>query len=315
MEELGYSFIGEGDYLATFTNLLDVARATNRAQFGSFIMTPYGRHPAVTAMETAKIQTDSDGRLVMAIGRGFRSAAMMGRQPIPISETKAYVSALRSLVRGESTEWDGHAVPALENAVRVPVFVSAYGPMVRRMAGAVGDGVVLATGSDVAQLRSFIDDVAEGAREAGRDPADVEVWLLCRGSVRPTREEALEDVRGLLAASGYRHLQSASQLETVPVEHRDALLEFQRRYDPEGFEGYQPSWDGPNARLVAELGLDDFLAGRFAIVGTAEECREQVAAIEAAGVTRIVFAPGSRGSETLYERLADALMPSPNVHD
>ena len=134
-ERLGYSFIGQGDYLATFTNLLEVAQATTRAQFGSFIMTPYGRHPAVVAMEAAKINDVADGRLVMCIGRGFRSAALMGQPPIPIAETGRYVSALRALVAGESAEWEGHSIPALADAVPVPVNVSAYGPMVRRMAG------------------------------------------------------------------------------------------------------------------------------------------------------------------------------------
>ena len=43
-------------------------------------------------------------------------------------------------------------------------------------------------------------------------------------------------------------------------------------------------------------------------MGTPEECREQVEALEAAGVKRIVFAPGARESETLYERLAGALI-------
>jgi alkanesulfonate monooxygenase SsuD/methylene tetrahydromethanopterin reductase-like flavin-dependent oxidoreductase (luciferase family) len=73
-------------------------------------------------------------------------------------------------------------------------------------------------------------------------------------------------------------------------------------------EGYQPSWDSPNANLVRELGLDEFLAERFAIVGTPAECRDQATALEAAGVNRIVFAPGARDSDTLYARVAEALL-------
>jgi hypothetical protein len=76
------------------------------------------------------------------------------------------------------------------------------------------------------------------------------------------------DVRGLLAASAYRHLRASTKLETVPVEFHGALREFLARYNPEGMEGYHPSWDSPNARLVHERRLDDFLAERFAIVVT-----------------------------------------------
>lgn len=310
LEELGYTFIGQGDYLATFTNLLEVAQSTKEAKFGSFILTPYGRHPAVVAMEAARIQSVSRGRLVMCVGRGSRSAALMGRPPIPLEETGNFVTALRSLVSGEDTRWDGRSIPRLPDVNPVPVYLSAYGPTVRQLAGRVGDGVVLAAGSSVADLSTFLADVARGAAEADRSFEDLDIWLLCRGSVRPSRAEALDDVRGLLAASGYRHLRAPSQIETVPEEFREPLRDFQRRFDPNGFEGYQPSWDGPNAQLVVELGLEEYLAKRFAIVGTPEECRGQVEALGEAGVKRIVFAPGSRESETLYERLAGALIPS-----
>ena len=39
-----------------------------------------------------------------------------------------------------------------------------------------------------------------------------------------------------------------------------------------------------NAVLSDELGLTDYLADRFAVVGTPEECREKVRSIDAAGV-------------------------------
>ena len=308
LEDLGYSFIGEGDHLATFTNLLELAQATTTARIGSFIMTSYGRHPVVAARESMKIQEVSGDRLTMTVGRGFRSAALMGRSPIPLAETKSYVESLRALLGGQPAQWDGHSIPALDDPIVVPVFISAYGPAVRRLAGEVGDGVVLAAGSSIPLLQAFLADVAEGALAAGRSPDDIEVWLLCRASVRDSRTDAMDDIRGLLAASAYRHLRASSQMRTVPPELHEPLNEFRQRYDPEGAEGYQPSWDGPNARLVHDLGLDDFLAERFAIVGTPAECRDQVAALEAAGVSRIVFAPGARSADSMYERIAGVLV-------
>ena len=97
-------------------------------------------------------------------------------------------------------------------------------------------------------------------------------------------------------------------METVPAELHETLDEFRRRYDPEGAEGYQPTRDGPNALLVHELGLDDFLASRFAIVGTPGECRQQAKALAATGVRRIVFAPGARDSDSAYDRITNALL-------
>ncbi len=308
LENLGYSFIGQGDYLATFTNLLELAQATTTADIGSFIMTAYGRHPAVAAREAAKVDEASGGRVMLTIGRGSRSAALMGRPPIPVAESKSYVTCLRALLRGEAAHWDGHDILSLGAPASLPVYVSAYGPIVRRMAGQVADGVVLAAGSSVPQLHSYLADIAEGAHDADRSADEVDTWLLCRASVREKRSDALDDVRGLLAASAYRHLRAPTQMATVPAEFLEPLSEFRKRYDSEGMEGYQPSWDSPNANLVRELGLDEFLAERFAIVGTPAECRDQATALEAAGVNRIVFAPGARDSDTLYARVAEALL-------
>ena len=51
---------------------------------------------------------------VQIVGRGFWSAALMGRSPIPLAETKSYVESLRALLRGQPAEWDGHSIPALD---------------------------------------------------------------------------------------------------------------------------------------------------------------------------------------------------------
>jgi 5,10-methylenetetrahydromethanopterin reductase len=308
LERLGYAFIGQGDHLATFSNLAEVARNTTVAQFGSFILTAYGRHPSVTAMESSAIQGRSGGRLVVVVGRGFRSAALMGRGPVTVSETRDYVKALRTLLRGEPSCWGGDEIPALRDVESVPVLLSAYGPIVRRLAGAVADGAVLAAGSDLEHVRSCIDDLKTGAKLAGRDVGELQIWLLCRAAVGADRAEAIVAIRGLLAASAYRHLGSQTQQETIPEGHRTAVAELRQRYDPRGFEGYQPSWDGPNARLVSELGLDEFLAGRFALVGSPDEIKSQAATLGAEGVSRIVFAPGGRDAGVAYERLAAALM-------
>ena len=153
------------------------------------------------------------------------------------AETKSYVESVRALLGGQPAEWDGHPIPALDDPIPVPVFVSAYGPAVRKLAGEVGDGVVLAAGSSIPLLQAFLADVAEGALAAGRSPDDIDVWLLCRGSVRDSRTDAVDDIRGLLAASAYRHLRASSQMKTVPLELHEPLNEFRQRYDPEGADG------------------------------------------------------------------------------
>src|SRR5207244_10953191 len=57
----------------------------------------------------------------------------------------------------------------------VPIYISAEGPRTLRVAGRVCDGVILGTGFDLDVLEWAEARIAEGAREAGRNTADVDI--------------------------------------------------------------------------------------------------------------------------------------------
>src|SRR3954469_15260739 len=47
--------------------------ATSRNQLATRVTNPFTRHPAVTAAAAASLQAESDGRIVLGIGRGDSS--------------------------------------------------------------------------------------------------------------------------------------------------------------------------------------------------------------------------------------------------
>jgi coenzyme F420-dependent glucose-6-phosphate dehydrogenase len=55
----------------------------------------------------------------------------------------------------------------------VPVYVAASGPLAAKLAGRVGDGFICTSGKDPALYRELLAKVAEGAEQAGRDPASI----------------------------------------------------------------------------------------------------------------------------------------------
>jgi len=57
-----------------------------------------------------------------------------------------------------------------------------------------------------------------------------------------------------------------------------------------------------NAALLDELGLTEFLAERFAVVGTSEECMQKVLAIQQAGVEVLHINPGGPSPEQTIDR-------------
>jgi alkanesulfonate monooxygenase SsuD/methylene tetrahydromethanopterin reductase-like flavin-dependent oxidoreductase (luciferase family) len=81
-------------------------------------------------------------------------------------------------------------------------------------------------------------------------------------------------------AAGYI-LQGDLAARGVPAELHNAVVQLKRRYST------RPS--DADAALVEELGLFDYLARRFAVYGTPEECRAQMAAAQSAGLRRVMF--------------------------
>ncbi|MGH2369827.1 MAG: LLM class flavin-dependent oxidoreductase, partial [Chloroflexota bacterium] len=124
------------------------------------------------------------GRFVLGVGTG--GAYVEGQQRTyglpaypPVALMRDYLVTLRRLLAGERVEYEGatlslHGVQLAFRPPRVPVYLGALGPQMLRLAGAASDGACLnwCTPEQIAWSRRR---VAEGARRASRDPAEVRV--------------------------------------------------------------------------------------------------------------------------------------------
>ena len=63
-----------------------------------------------------------------------------------------------------------------------------------------------------------------------------------------------------------------------------------------------------NAALSDELGLTDFLADRFAVAGTPEECLEKVRTIRDAGVDNLLILAISSESDNIIRRFGEEVI-------
>jgi 5,10-methylenetetrahydromethanopterin reductase len=307
-EDLGFTFVGVGDSPTAYRDwglgLGLLSAATRRVRIGATVSSPHGRHPVATASLLSATQELSEGRGFFGIGTGGSAATATGHGAARLSELRDYIITLRALLRGEPAEWQAVTLPGMSGAAPVPIYVSAYGPAAMRLAGEVGDGVIIAAGASPELIRGCRAQIAIGAAAAGRSIDDIETWVMARVAVRDSRTEALADVKANLASAGAFGLRSRTQLATVPNTLRNAVAELQRRYDP----AHHVAWEGPNAELVDELGLTDYLASRFALVGTAAECRQQVAELQSEGVQGILVPAVDRDPEGILERFATAVM-------
>lgn len=182
---LGTAFISERYNLKEAGALCGAAGAvTRRIRIQTAATNHNTRHPMVTAGFARTMQSITDGRFVLGIGRGVD--LMFGTYGIPritTAQMEDFVGILRRLFRGEPVI--GHDGPAgswpvlhLDSTLdeHLPMGLVAMGPESLKLAGRCFDEVVLHTYFTDETTARCVRTVKESAEQAGRDPADVRVW-------------------------------------------------------------------------------------------------------------------------------------------
>ena len=173
--------------------------------------------------------------------------------------------------------------------------MAAEGPRALKLAGEIADAVLVHTGLTPDILRRSISLIREGEADAGKPVGSVEIWAFAKCNVANDQETAIQEIKMALAASGHHAFRYTLEGKHVPEELHEAVAVLQRDYVPVEHEQLGHT---RNATLSDELGFTDFLADRFAVVGTPDQCREKVRGISEAGVDVL---------------LATAIGPQPDV--
>jgi alkanesulfonate monooxygenase SsuD/methylene tetrahydromethanopterin reductase-like flavin-dependent oxidoreductase (luciferase family) len=134
------------------------------------------------AAESATLSEITGGKFNLGIGLGAYPSEAMRHQlglPLvsPLAFTRDYLVTLRAICAGKTVDYTGktvtlHGVQLAFKAPPVPVYLAALGPQMLRLAGEHADGVT-PNWSSSEQIAWMRQHVAEGARRAGRDPAEI----------------------------------------------------------------------------------------------------------------------------------------------
>ena len=225
-DRYGFARLGTGDTqwhnMECFVALTLMALNSDRAEIGPRVTNPVTREPAVMASAMVSLELISKGRAVLAIGRGDSAVHNIGLKPATVEETRDYIIAVRELLEKGETIYRGRhnrfMWPRPGMRQRIPICVTAEGPRMLRLAGQVGDEVLIGTGVTPEIVEASLQQLHEGAKEAGRDPAELEVWWAPRLSIAENREKALKEIRASVASSGNHALRSGLAGKHVP-EH------------------------------------------------------------------------------------------------
>jgi 5,10-methylenetetrahydromethanopterin reductase len=307
----GYDMIGVAD---TPGNAMDpwvaatlVAEATARARVALCVTNLVSRHPAVSASAIGSLELLAPGRTVLGIGAGHSGTRNLGMGRADVGALERGLPYIKTLLAGQPASLETGHTAHIPWAKGVPqVFLAGSGPRTLELAGRIADGAFVNFGIAAENLRQSEATVAEGAKRAGRDPQSVEQWQIASLDCNEDGRAARARIGAILAfmAGGYIFKTRDLAQRGVPDELREPIEELRRRYSTRPGDA--------DARLVDELGLFDYLARRFAIYGTPEQCLDQLRSARAAGLKRVMFTvslasdPG-RTVELFGERVLPAL--------
>src|SRR5437870_8536467 len=181
------AFIG-GDAYVRATLL---AQASSRARVGLRPTNPLTREPQVMASFLASIDSLTGGRAFMDIASGDSAVLNIGYEVATRARIEDYVTCVRDLLaKGEATYQGRPQRVRWASTVtrqRIPISICAEGPKMLHLGGRIGDGVTAGTGLLPEVIKDTIARVHAGAREAGRDPSEVDIWFTTRTSLHEDR--------------------------------------------------------------------------------------------------------------------------------
>ena len=120
-------------------------------------------------------------------------------------------------------------------------------------------------------------------------------------SIRPTREQALNDLKAFIVCNGLAVTFNPLLKAQIPAEYRSAIEELVQRYDTTE----HVIVDGKNSQLLDELGLLDYLGQFDTIAGTPEHVSSVLQGLKDRGVsTFVINMPGHADRENTMRQLA-----------
>ncbi len=274
-------------YHDVWMTLARAAERTDRIGLGPGVLVPSLRHPMANAAAIATLADLAPGRVAVAVGAGFTGRHVLGQKPMRWSDVRAYVIALKALLRGEEVEWEGAPIRMLQPAgfgaprpIDVPILIGADGPRGSAVAEELADGTFAAgvpnasATLDWRALLTFGTVLRDGETVSSArviEAAGPGVAVVLHGMYERAGAAVVDTFPG--GPAWRAGLEEIDEVHRHLATHEGHLVELTDR-DRAGLEG----------------GLSE-LIGSFTLTAPASEIGTRVQAFAAQGVTELAYQP------------------------
>jgi probable F420-dependent oxidoreductase len=303
-EPLGYESLWIADTGAgpdAFVVAAVAAGVTSRARIGTAVVPIYTRALPVLAAGAGTAAQLAPGRFVLGLGISSETIVdTWGGVPFarPFTRMRETVDVLRRMLAGERVTVKGQTVRTANFRLvspppaPVPIYVAALMPPMLELAGEIADGVIL-NFMPVEAVPRMLEHVRIGAARAKRDASRLEVVSRFQCVVTDDRRAARDSLRYMM---GPYFATSVYNRFVAWCGFSDEAREIDA--------GWRAKDRPRNLGAVTDDMID-----RLAIIGSADECRERLAAFAAAGVTTPMIQPFLFDEAAIWRTL-EALAPN-----
>lgn len=309
-----------------FVALALCAKATSRIRLGVGVTSPALRSAPAAASGFASLNALAPGRIICGVGTGNTARRTLGMPPTTAATLEEFTAALQDLCAGRSTEYrEGDRVRDIRfprtgahvnTTDPIEFVVAALGPKAAAVAGRLGTGLISFGLLDLAAWHVLHDARRHAVRHPGA-PTDsyVVTALHVLDEDEDPHSDAARDATGhlvlsLLAYAADTAADTPSFAERLGPEEREAVRRLLDRRGttataPDRHTKLYPGYLGRIAPQDRDLVLPS-LMNALALVGTRDDLRTRVTALEQAGIDELLIQPVV-DPPTEMARLADLL--------
>jgi 5,10-methylenetetrahydromethanopterin reductase len=271
-----------------------IAAETRRIQLGWGIISPYTRHPVQIAMESRVMQDLAGERFLLGLGASKIFMKEIGEgegeKVGPATVMGESIEIIRGVLGGDAFRYQGKVfaaeIPPLKRDAHTPrgvppIYIAATGPVLQKMSGSIGDGLLTASITTPAFVRYSRKNMEEGARKAGRDLSSLVLGSVIVGGISRDARKGKEGAReqaAMYLANKVQNIQGSA----------DVLLQSARLT----FDQLRPIADAMEKggrKAAAKAVSDEILRKVCPIAGTPEECIERINEYRNAGCSHIML--------------------------